>query len=191
MNGLVRTVFGSSVGAVLFYALPRAGVMAATQELIGFLALLMAGLLPAMTLTATILRGEGISARRVEEYAGALRAQLRFWAVLFGAATISTGAISLAKVFSTKGAEFVLSWWRFSITQDAVVGLSLIVAGAGFGLILRRLYAAYEGLQSLLTLNVAMAKSEAISRDRAIRDAIALDMEGIKNPPEYASKDAV
>lgn len=186
MSGVVRTGLAALVGAALLYALPRPGVLAATQELIGFLALLMAGLLPAMTLTATILRGEGISARRVEEYAGALRLQLRFWAVLFAAAAISTGAIAMAKVFSTPGVAFDWSFRRIHLTERTVVDVCLVVAGAGLGLVLRRLAAAYEGLQSLLGLNVTMARSEAIARDRAAHDALSLDVGTVANPPEYA-----
>jgi hypothetical protein len=189
MKGLVRTGLAALVGATILYAFPRAGVLAATQELIGFLALLMAGLLPAMTLTATILRGEGISARRVEEYAGALRLQLRFWAILFAAAAFATGAIALAKVFSAEGVVFSWSFRHIVITDKLIVDFSLGAAGAGLGLVLRRLYAAYQGLQSLLGLNVAMAKAEAISRDRAIHDALALDIGAVQNPPEYASSD--
>lgn len=187
MNAVVRTGLAALAGATVLYALPRPGVLAATQELIGFLALLMAGLLPAMTLTATILRGEGISARRVEEYAGALRLQLRFWAVLFAAAAIATGAIALAKVFATTGVAFSWSYRRVHITEKTIVDFSLCVAGAGLGLVLRRLYAAYEGLQSLLGLNVTMARTEAIARDRAVHDALSLDVGTIHNPPEYAA----
>lgn len=188
MKGLVRTGLAAILGAALFCALPRPGILAATQELIGFLALLMAGLLPAMTLTATILRGEGISARRVDEYAGALRLQLRFWAVLFGASAIATAAISSAKVFSAQGVGFEWSISRLHVTEASVVTLSLLVAGASIGVVLQRLYPAYQGLQSLLTLNVNMAKSEAMSRDRAIRDGLTLGVDIIRNPPEYGPR---
>lgn len=187
MNGILRTGLAALLGATVLCALPRPGVLAATQELIGFLALLMAGLLPAMTLTATILRGEGISARRVEEYAGALRLQLRFWAVLFAAAAIATGGIAMAKVFATTGVAFSFSYWRFQVTEKTIVGFSLGVAGAGLGLVLRRLYAAYQGLQSLLGFSVTMARAEAIARDRTVHDALSMDVGSVKNPSEYAS----
>jgi hypothetical protein len=190
MKGLARTGLAAILGAALFYALPRPGILAATQELIGFLALLMAGLLPAMTLTATILRGEGISVRRVEEYAGALRLQLRFWAVLFASSAIATAAISSAKVFSAQGVSIDWSVSRFHVTEGSVVTFSLFIAGASIGVVLQRLYPAYQGLQSLLTLNVNMAKSEAMSRDRAIRDGLLLGVDIIRNPPEYMSQSA-
>ena len=107
--------------------------------------------------------------------------------MLFAAAAIATGAIALAKVFATTGAAFSWSYWRVHITEKTIVDISLGVAGAGLGLVLRRLYAAYEGLQSLLGLNVTMARTEAIARDRAIHDALSLDVGAVHNPPEYAA----
>ncbi|MHB8283618.1 MAG: hypothetical protein ACYDD1_02985, partial [Caulobacteraceae bacterium] len=100
MMGLARLMGSALLGGIVAGLIPRAGFLAATQELIGFLALIMAGLLPAMILTATILKGSGISARRVEEYGGALRAQLRFWAVLFFAAGLAAFGIVGAKMYS-------------------------------------------------------------------------------------------
>ncbi|QLQ12850.1 MAG: hypothetical protein HZY74_05470 [Brevundimonas sp.] len=73
MMGLVRSVAAGAIGAAVAIIIPRAGLLAATQEIIGFLSLLMAGLLPAMVITATILRGDGFSARRLDEYGGGWR----------------------------------------------------------------------------------------------------------------------
>lgn len=175
-------------GAALMLWLPRTGILSATQEVIGFLALLMAGLLPAMTVTATVLRGEGISAKRVSEYTGALRAQMRFWGTLFGAAALSTLGIILAKVFSAPGVAFSVALKWVELSEKGMTALGVGVAGFGLGIVLARLYPAYEGLVSLLQLNSAMAHVEAIARDRTARDAFELDFTAVKQPDEYKTE---
>ncbi|NKJ43168.1 hypothetical protein [Novosphingobium sp. SG720] len=167
--------------------LPRPGVLAATQEIIGFLALLMAGLLPAMTVTATVLRGEGISARRVEEYTGALRAQMRFWGSLFAAAALSTLGIVIAKIFSAQDVHVSIDLHWLNCSEKTVTAFGVALAGSGLAIVMARLYPAYEGLVSLLQLNSAMARVEAIARDRTARDAFSIDLADIQTPDEYRS----
>lgn len=154
------------------YWLPKAGVLAATQEIIAFLSLLMAGLLPAMTLTATILRGGGMSARRVREYGGALAMQMRFWAFLFAAAGVATLGISLAKIFSAQGVQISFKIMSWNISEKTLTTIWIVFAGAGLGVVFQRLLPAYSGLRSLLQLNVRMAELEAISHDRTLRDEL-------------------
>lgn len=170
--GLIRLVFSALVGGVVFALLPQAGVLAATQEIIAFLSLLMAGLLPAMIVTATILRGGSFSARRIEEYGGALEKQLMFWAVLFVAAGTATAAIVFAKVFSAPTVSFDLAIWKFHLRAEVVVRAALALGGAGVGVVLYRLRPAFQGLISLLHLNVATAKGEALVNDRSRRDSL-------------------
>lgn len=184
-GGLIRLGLAGAVGSLVFTLLPRAGVLAATQELIAFLALLMAGLLPAMTLTATILRGDGISAVRVEQYGNALMAQMRFWAMLFLLAGVSTVGIVSAKVLFTQNAEFHYSVWKLSVDSAVLGSISLGVAGFGFGAVLQRLYPSYLGLRSLLTMNVNMAKAQALSNDRSLADSLEQQARSARPPSVY------
>lgn len=186
MNGLARLVASGVVGAAVALAIPRAAILATTQELIAFLSLLMAGLLPAMILTATILRGDSFSAKRVDEYGGALRLQLRFWAMLFMAAGVSTAGLVLAKLFAGADAAFVVRFRRVGFDNGDVAALGLSLAGAGLGVVIQRLRPAYEGLVSLLDLNVAMARAQALQQDRSIADALHEDARAAKPPAAYA-----
>lgn len=186
MMGLLRTVFAISLGCFAALALPRAGVLAATQELIGFLALLMAGLLPAMVVTATVLRGDGFSAKRLDAYGSALDAQLRFWAVLFAAAGLATLGIVGMKVFSQAGVSVRFSILNRSFTEQDMVSVALGLFGAGTGLVMQRMWPAYEGLRSLLKLNVKMARAQALANDRSLADALQRDADNASPPAAYS-----
>lgn len=186
-GGLIRLFVAGILGALAFTMLPRAGILAATQEMIAFLALLMAGLLPAMMLTATILKGDGISAVRVEQYGAALFSQMRFWAVLFLLAGVSTAGIVGAKVLFAPEAAFHYAAWRFSVDSAVLGQLSLAVAGFGLGAVLQRLYPSYVGLRSLLSMNIKMAKAQALSNDRSLADALEQQARAAVPPSVYPS----
>lgn len=185
-GGIIRLVLAGALGAAAFVLLPQEGVLAATQELIAFLALLMAGLLPAMMLTATILRGDGISAVRVEQYGRAMEAQMRFWGVLFLLAGMSTAGIVGAKIFFADGGAFHYAFWRLSLDSAVLGRLSLGLGGFGFGAVLQRLVPSYIGLRSLLSLNIRMAKAQALANDRSLRDALERDAQAATSPDAYA-----
>lgn len=185
MMGLLRTMLAIGVGCFVAVSLPRAGVLAATQELIGFLALLMAGLLPAMVVTATVLRGDGFSAKRLDAYGGALEAQLRFWAFLFAAAGIATLGVVAMKVFSQTGVSVRFSIGDRSFTEQDMISVAVGLFGAGTGLVMQRLWPAYEGLRSLLQLNVQMARAQALANDRSLADALQRDAANAVPPAAY------
>ncbi len=188
MSALVRLLLAVGLGAISAYCLPTSGLLAATQEIIAFLALLMAGLLPAMILTATILRGGGLSAKRVEEYGRALQLQLRFWAFLFGAAGVATLGIVFAKIFSAAGVKIDFQIFTLQIDEKKLTIAALICAGSGLGVVFQRLRPAYAGLVSLLHLNVNMAKTEAMVHDRTLRDALTTESAHLKETPYASSK---
>lgn len=185
--GLLRLLLAGVVGAAVWLLVPRAGIEAASQELIALLALLMGGLLPAMTLTATILRGDGFSAKRVEEYGIALGAQMQFWGVLFLCAGVATAGIVSAKVLFAEGAEFVLQWKSFRITNVGLGTVALATSGFGFGAVVQRVYPAYKGLRSLLALNISMAKAQALANGRSRADALEQKSLNVTTPEAYAA----
>lgn len=185
MGGLARLLIFGTAGAAIACWLPRNGVVAATQEMIAFLALLMAGLLPAMILTATILKGSGLSVKRIDEYGGALRAQMRFWGVLFGAAGIATLGVVGTKIFSAPGVAFEFQLHVINLNAANVTGFFVGLSGFGIGAVFQRLLPAYRGLKSLLDLNVQLARVEALANDRSLLDALERDVSGHGTPEAY------
>ena len=172
MMGFIRLILAALVGGAIAVALPRHGVMSATQEVIAFLSLLMAGLLPAMILTATILRGDALSARRVDEYGKALRLQLSFWSRLFVTATVATAAVVTAKIYSDPDSQFLLVLRGHTIDASDVTTIAVFIEGAGIGVVVQRLRASFRGIVSLLDLNVRMAKVDALENDKSRLDAL-------------------
>lgn len=169
--GLIRSTLAIILGGAALWLLPSKGLESATQELIAFLSLIMAGLLPAMILTATILKAAGFSAKRIGDYGIALHLQLRFWAILFAVAGLSCAGLVGIKIFGVSEPD---GW---------PVQLCTVIAGAGLGLVIQRLWPAFQGLRSLLDLNVEMARTEAIVHDRTYRDAL-MEEAARANPPE-------
>lgn len=162
MKALVILGCGLVAGA----AVPPIAASKATGELVSFVSLLMAGLLPAMILTATVLKGDSLSLTRVNSYGEALRKQLQFWAVLFGAALTAVLGISVGKVFV-----------EIATSTTPLEAAYLLPARACFGLaagalthILVRLWPAYRGLRSILDLSIAMAATQATAHDRTLRE---------------------
>jgi hypothetical protein len=177
------TLIAFGIGFLGALAIPSALPLAASQELVGFVSLLMAGLLPAMILTATILRGDRFSASRVRDYGLALRKQLGFWAMLFLAALSAVFFVTLAKMIA--GSTFApVQFGGYVASLPMEPSLRVLVAlGAGsIGVILVRLWPAYKGLQSVLDLTVQMAELHAIANDRSLRDGLDTKADRLKSP---------
>lgn len=173
MMGFVRLILAALVGGGIALSLPRHGVLSVSQEIIAFLSLLMAGLLPAMILTATILRGDSLSARRVDEYGGALRLQLLFWSRLFVAATVATAGVIAGKIYSDPQAEFALVVAGHHVLDAArISAVATFIEGAGIGVVVQRLGSAFRGIVSLLDLNIRMAKVDALENDKSRMDVL-------------------
>lgn len=191
MMGFVRLALAALIGGMVAVLLPRHGVLSVTQEVIAFLSLLMAGLLPAMILTATILRGDSLSAKRVDEYGGALRLQLRFWSRLFVAATIATAGVIASKIYTDPGADFAFVLrGHIVLDADKVVTAAVFLEGAGIGVVIQRLRAAFRGIVSLLDLNVRMAKVDALENDKSRLDALDAAARDIASLSPYTSDTA-
>ena len=188
MMGFVRLTLAALLGGIAAVLLPRHGVLSVTQEVIAFLSLLMAGLLPAMILTATILRGDSLSAKRVDEYGAALRLQLRFWSRLFVAATVATAGVIASKIYSDLDAQFAIAVkGHLLLNADRVAAAAIFLEGAGVGVVIQRLQAAFRGVVSLLDLNVRMAKVDALENDKSRLDALDAAAKDIASLSPYAS----
>lgn len=187
MMGWIRLLISAGLGAVLFACLPVKGVANASQELIGFLSLLMAGILPAMVLTTTVLKGEGLSAKRVDEYNLALTTQLRFWAVLFAFAALATATIVALKILQASTFAQV-SIRRFELTKDHLEQGLTCLLGAFLAVLVQRLGRAYSGLVALLQLNSDYARKQAVDTDLARAEALLAQVKAARPPQEYRGK---
>ena len=181
MIALARLLVAGLIGATAFCALPRTGLLAATQEVLGLLSVIMAGLLPTMLLTATVLRAASLSAKRVTEYGAALRAQMHFWAVLFVACLVGSLSVTATAIFGAPDVQFTISLGKMSISETHATDVAVAITGASIGVILLRLPPSYEGILSLLTFNVEMAKDEASVADGRRAEAFVRDVTGSAN----------
>lgn len=164
-------VLASVGGAVLCAVIPPGMVTIVSQELIALFGLLLAGALPTMILTATILRAGAFSPKRVGEYATALDSQLSFWFSLFIWALIACIAIMLSKALWNEGQPYSvhvpnISFGQMTATIPAIplVPIANVVLGVAGAQVAYRLLPMLAGLRSLLRLNSEIAKEEAAAK---------------------------
>jgi hypothetical protein len=148
------------LGGVCALALPREGILEGSTRIIPFFALLMAGVLPAMMQTVTVLKGDDLSPRAVNEYGGALQDQLEFWAALFASALSAVGSLTLA-VIIYKAPALIRLPWDYFLDRNFVVDALIFVFGCTAASVFSRVVAAYGGLKSLLKLNLQLAERKS------------------------------
>ena len=161
----------SLIGLLIGFYAPTAVVTSVSQELIALFGLLLAGALPTMILTATILRAGAFSPKRVGEYGAALESQLSFWFSLFIWAMGACVAVMLAKALWDAKAPYIL-WLpdgllqRFHISDPhlEITRIADTVLGLCASQVLYRLFPMLSGLKSLLRLNSLIATEEAVAK---------------------------
>lgn len=182
---LIASLIGGMLGALL----PAKAVLSASAELISFVTLILAGLIPAMILTATALRGDSFSSVRVREYAEGLRRQLRFWAVLFGFCLTTVVMICAAKISDQASSiKLGIDSWSIEFATNGLTRGLLIVGSAAFFVVLSRMYPAYRGLRSLLELTIRMAEVQALANDRSFSDALDAKVSRVLGQPKTTSE---
>lgn len=184
----------SSVAAGLAFLVPPPVIVSVSQELIALFGLLLAGALPTMILTATILRAGAFSPKRVGQYAEALDSQLSFWFGLFIWALFACVSIMVSKAlwdihspyrldFSTpsmgkvQALHVVVEWSRVA---DMILGLT----GAQ---VVYRLFPMLAGLRSLLRLNSLIATEEAARNAQDKLNPGRQDLSAAKPPGGHGS----
>jgi hypothetical protein len=178
MITLLTFILGGLVGGLM----PAATVLKASGEIVSFVSLLMAGLLPAMILTATVLRGDQFSSSRVRSFG--------FWATLFCFALISVFFITGAKILDDIS---IPGFSIFGISLDdpgsALARIFVSTATGFLFLLLRQLWPAYRGLRSVLELSVQMAELQAISNDRTLEEAFKAKIGRMQDIPTPSKAD--
>ena len=157
-----------------------------SQELIALFGLIMAGVLPAMVLTASVLRAGNLSVKKLKAYRDALIVQLKVWIGLFIVSLISSCFVIFAKMIS----------WTLPVTLyfnlDGTLSFSFdvmrILNGLitmSFVLLVVRAYVIGKGFISLLLLSYELASGEAQERDAARHRATDAMIAGLQERPDY------
>jgi hypothetical protein len=148
------------IGGLLAILLPREGILEGSTRIIPFFALLMAGVFPAMMQTVTVLKGDDLSPRAVNEYGTALHEQLEFWAALFASALSAVGSLTLAVVIS-KASPLIQLPMSYFLDRDFLIDVLIFVFGCTAASVFSRVISAYGGLKSLLKLNLQLAERKS------------------------------
>jgi ABC-type spermidine/putrescine transport system permease subunit I len=156
----LRVAIIMTTGGFFALLLPREGILDGSTRIIPFFALLMAGVLPAMMQTVTVLKGDDLSPRAVNEYGSALQDQLAFWAALFASALSAVGSLTLAVVIS-KASPLITLPMAYFLDRDFLLDLLIFIFGCTAASVLSRVIAAYGGLKSLLKLNLQLAQRKS------------------------------
>lgn len=151
-----------------------------TSEVVAFLAIQAAAVLPAMIFTVGVLRPDGLSIREVDRFQYALRAQMRFWIVLFILEFVSAFLWILAKAFSWK---FVLSFGDDFQKLD-ISGVWSILVISTTSLALLRTIPFIRGVLSLLDLTGELTK-RAIKARTSQRQEADFEFGQVARPDSY------
>ncbi|WP_397405217.1 hypothetical protein [Phenylobacterium sp.] len=189
-----RLALLSVAGAIIGLLTPPPVATSVSQELIALFGLLLAGALPTMILTATILRAGAFSPKRVGEYGAALERQLSFWFALFIWAMGACVAVMLAKAMWDDRNPYVL-WWPEALTSRLpfdvpiveITRLANIMLGICAAQVVYRLFPMLNGLKSLLRLNSLIATEEAVAKAKAQSASGAVQIKAIQPPPGNGS----
>ena len=170
------------VGVAGAYVLKSDFFDTATQELMALFGLVMAAVLPAMVLNATMLRPAGLSVQRIRTYQRALIRQVRLWAYLFLVSLIACFCIVVGKSIRWSIPIKIPSIESLGIPDyqtDLAFMLNFFVV-AFITTVLMRAIAVIDGIMSLINLSADLAVSEAQKRDEAEK----LEMlKGVKQMP--------
>ena len=153
---LTKMILGGAIALML----PRDGILEGSTRIIPFFALMMAGVFPAMMQTVTVIKGDDLSPKAVQEYGAALNEQLAFWAALVATALSTVGCLTLAVILS-KSSDL---WWLpfgYYIDRDFVTDILIFLFGFTATSVIMRFATAYGGLKSLLRLNLSLAEKKS------------------------------
>jgi len=189
-----RSLALSLTAAVAGAFSPPAVIASVSQELIALFGLLLAGALPTMILTATILRAGAFSPKRVGDYGVALERQLTFWFSLFLWAMGACIAITLSKALWDENSPYVILIpnWMFNTFDRAVPDIELTrlfntALGVCAAQVSFRLLPMLSGLQSLLRLNSLIATEEAVENAKKSTESGGLEIKAMQPPTGHGN----
>jgi hypothetical protein len=152
-----------------------------TTELIAFFAIQAAVILPAMIMTAGILRGDGLQLAEVDAYHNALRRQMHFWVTLLALDFLCVTFLIIGKAVEWK---INLPIWHVTAPVklgDVFVGVTVFAVALCF----LRMIPFVRGVISLLEMNSNLVRISIKERERRANVAETLRTEEIPfHPPE-------
>lgn len=185
----------NALAAIIFAcAAPNDVFDKASQELIGIFGLLMAGVLPTMVLTASVLRAGNFSRHRIQQTQRALSRQMNVWIGLFFLCLIASVAIVAGK---STGWSIVIK------IPDQLAGASILaifggainfakllnaVVFAAIVLVVVRALSVGRGIISILNLNAEMALAEASVRDNTLVERVIPPGSGLTRPEGFGER---
>lgn len=171
-------------GIAAGYFLPPNVFAGVTQELIALFGLMIAAVLPAMTLTATALRSGSLSRNRLGRLYFALRQQLMVWLGMFVLALLLCGAVVVGKITN----------WELTAVLPIGEGFSfnfcrVLVGAISFGAVLfvARVGAVGRGVLSILDVSREVAMSEAAEAEEAQNKKLRTAVNEMQEPPGRGS----
>ncbi|TNC10702.1 hypothetical protein FF100_21305 [Methylobacterium terricola] len=178
-----------SIAAVC--VLPNDFIAIVSGELINFFGFVIAAVLPAMALTATTLRGSGMSVRRLMQLRDALDLQMKFWAglVLYSFAAVALIVVAKPWIGCAAGAtctpQVLVEYKGFALDTRVGNGATNAAVAFLFGSVFFQLFNVVGGLRALLRVNAEAAIGEAQQRfDDRFADVDA-HIARVKNPPGF------
>lgn len=175
------------MAGLAFWLAPADFIATVSGELINFFGFVIAAVLPAMALTATSLRGSGMSIKRLLQVRRALELQMSFWAGLVIVSFFAVAFVVVMKpiVACAPGAvckpavAFEFASWALD-TRLATAFLAYV-----FGVVFLQLANVLRGLRGLLAVNSEAAIGEAQQRFDDAMAETAGEIAQIRNPPGY------
>lgn len=148
-------------GGVVALLLPREGLIDGSTRIIPFFALLMAGVLPAMMQTVTVLKGDDLSPKEISELKEALNELFKFWASIFGTALSAVASLTIS-VIIYKAPKLIPIINGYFFDRDCAVDTFLFIFGVTTTSLIMRFSRAFGGLKSLLVLNFSFAEKKGL-----------------------------
>ncbi|OYU50086.1 MAG: hypothetical protein CFE31_00530 [Rhizobiales bacterium PAR1] len=173
-------------GILSFWLLPNKAFKEVTQELIALFGLMMAGVLPTMVLTASVLRAGNLSVKKLIDYRDALRRQLAVWIGLFLVSLVASLLVIVGKMVEwSLVVPIPLAWAGLESSSFEVMRILNAFIVMALAIVVFRAIGVGNGIISLLRLSAELAISEAQAREDARHRAAEASIGGMLERKGY------
>lgn len=178
------TLLALAIGVGCARLLPQSSLRDITTEVITFFAIQSAVILPAMILTAGLLRSDGVSISEARQYHHALRLQMRFWVTLLALDFVAVCLLIVGKAIDWRlSLEIVVYHLNVSLNVGApLMGATCFVVS----LCVFRMIPFVQGVMSLLEMNGRLVEKSILERERRSAEQLELSRhQPLEPPPNY------